>query len=93
MGNIRQSSLSRDGRPDSGPDDFSPTRGREPHVRQVDQVLYSTGRGGAGNIRSPSRDVSKVDPTELSDKNFVKEHLAIDENAPVCICFKFHFSF
>jgi len=36
-------------------------------------------RGGARNIRSPSRDVSKVDPTELSDKNFV------NENAPVCI--------
>jgi hypothetical protein len=30
LGNIRQASLSRDARPDSGPDDFSTTRGREP---------------------------------------------------------------
>lgn len=29
----------------------------------------------------------------MSDKNFVKEHLAVDENAPVCICLKFHFLF
>ena len=30
FGNIREASLSRDARPDSGPDDFSTTRGREP---------------------------------------------------------------
>ena len=32
MGNIRPASLSRDARPADGPDDFSPTRGREPAV-------------------------------------------------------------
>ncbi|KAF9268198.1 hypothetical protein L218DRAFT_842674, partial [Marasmius fiardii PR-910] len=41
-------------RPTDGPDDFSPTRGREPTVNY--DRLYSTGRGGAGNIRSPSRE-------------------------------------
>ncbi|KAJ3779049.1 hypothetical protein FB446DRAFT_712006 [Lentinula raphanica] len=40
---------------ESGPDDYSTTRGREPAV-DPDRVI-STGRGGAGNIRSPSRDV------------------------------------
>jgi len=34
FGNIRQTSLSRDARPDSGPDDFSGTRGREPISQQ-----------------------------------------------------------
>jgi len=46
-GNIRPSSASRD-RVTDGPDDFSATRGREPGIR-AGQV-YSTGRGGAGNI-------------------------------------------
>lgn len=32
IGNMRATSLSRDARPDSGPDDFSVTRGREPAV-------------------------------------------------------------
>ena len=37
IGNIHQSSASRDRRPESGPDDFSVTRGREPisHPTQV----------------------------------------------------------
>ncbi|KAF9218838.1 hypothetical protein BS17DRAFT_790517 [Gyrodon lividus] len=54
IGNIRRSSQSRDTRPIDGPDDFSPTRGREPAVHS-DRII-SVGRGGAGNIRSPSRD-------------------------------------
>ncbi|KAG9311655.1 hypothetical protein JVU11DRAFT_7890 [Chiua virens] len=41
-------------RPIDGPDDFSPTRGREPAVHP--ERILSTGRGGAGNIRSPSKD-------------------------------------
>ncbi|KAJ4479315.1 hypothetical protein J3R30DRAFT_3733630 [Lentinula aciculospora] len=40
---------------ESGPDDYSSTRGREPAVNP--NKVVSTGRGGAGNIRSPSRDV------------------------------------
>ncbi|KAL4068509.1 hypothetical protein V8B97DRAFT_835269 [Scleroderma yunnanense] len=55
VGNIRRSSQSREPRSfEAGPDDFSPTRGREPAVHP-DRV-YSVGRGGAGNMRSPSRD-------------------------------------
>jgi hypothetical protein len=38
IGNIRQASLSRDARPGTGPDDFSPTRGREPHVHPGEPV-------------------------------------------------------
>jgi len=81
VGNIRQASQSRDARPGTGPDDISPNRGREPHVRLGDQV-HSTGRGGAGNIRSKSRDPSKLDPTEASDERIVREHIVIDEAVP-----------
>ncbi|KAG7096707.1 hypothetical protein E1B28_004121 [Marasmius oreades] len=52
-GNIHPASQD-DNRPIGGPDDFSPTRGRELTVHH--DTLYSTGRGGAGNIRSPSRE-------------------------------------
>ncbi|KAF8055346.1 hypothetical protein FPV67DRAFT_1435943, partial [Lyophyllum atratum] len=50
-GNIRQASASREARPQDGPDDFSPSRGREfmPAITKT----FSTGRGGVGNIRSP----------------------------------------
>jgi hypothetical protein len=83
IGNIRQGSLSRDARPSTGPDDFSPTRGREPHIRlNVNEPVYSTGRGGSGNIRSKSRDPSKLDPTEASDERVVREHIAADEAVP-----------
>ncbi|KAI0039984.1 hypothetical protein FA95DRAFT_1503503 [Auriscalpium vulgare] len=41
-----------------GPDDFSPTRGREPISFRDPTEIISTGRGGAGNIRSPSREPS-----------------------------------
>ncbi|KAJ7142050.1 hypothetical protein C8R43DRAFT_1109228 [Mycena crocata] len=62
LGNIRPPSTSRD-RPLTGPDDFSSTRGREPaHFSSSNSNSpdhsqpRSTGRGGAGNFRSPSRD-------------------------------------
>ncbi|KAJ3883934.1 hypothetical protein F5051DRAFT_390607 [Lentinula edodes] len=48
---------------ESGPDDYSVTRGREPAVHP-DQVI-STGRGGAGNIRSPSRDAGSYSHTPV----------------------------
>jgi len=38
IGNLRPNSTSRDARPATGPDDFSQTRGREPHVRKVEEV-------------------------------------------------------
>jgi hypothetical protein len=44
--------------------------------------LYSTGRGGTGNIRSPSRDPAKVDPTDAADHKVVHEHMVADESAP-----------
>jgi len=73
VGNIRQPSRSRDARPADGPDDFSPTRGREPAIHP-DRV-YSVGRGGAGNIRSPSCDVSRVAPPDAEyQAKLVREH-------------------
>ncbi|KAF8147707.1 hypothetical protein B0H34DRAFT_785807 [Crassisporium funariophilum] len=81
LGNIRQTSLSRDARPDSGPDDFSITRGREP-LSSPTQKVYSTGRGGAGNIRSPSRDVSKPPAVEtVNEDDVIKEYKASQEGA------------
>jgi Protein of unknown function (DUF3602) len=62
VGNIRRTSTSRDARPsDDGPDDFSPTRGRE---MTITPKVTHTGRGGAGNIRSPSRDPVSPTPAE-----------------------------
>ncbi|KAI0051477.1 TPR-like protein [Auriscalpium vulgare] len=51
-----------------GPDDFSDTRGREVHSPRDLNRVTSIGIGGAGNIRSPSRDGSrwaKVDEADL----------------------------
>ncbi|KAF8626446.1 hypothetical protein AX15_004871 [Amanita polypyramis BW_CC] len=79
IGNIRATSLSRDARPDSGPDDFSATRGREPRTDQATPTakVYSTGRGGVGNIRSPSRDVSSRGRSAVDtvEEQIIKEHL------------------
>jgi len=82
IGNIRQSSLSRDTRPDSGPDDFSVTRGREPIATQKLEV-FSTGRGGMGNLRSPSRDVHKTPIDEIVEEDVIREYKAAQEGAPV----------
>ncbi|CAA7268549.1 unnamed protein product [Cyclocybe aegerita] len=79
LGNIRQASLSRD-RPETGPDDFSVTRGREPiaHPNEV----FSTGRGGAGNIRSPSRDPSKPSaPVDSTEQDVIEKYVASQEGA------------
>ncbi|KAF8837991.1 hypothetical protein BDN67DRAFT_1024804 [Paxillus ammoniavirescens] len=77
IGNIRRSSLSRDARPADGPDDFSPTRGREPVVH-ADRI-YSVGRGGAGNIRSPSRDALSHPISEEAIAEVVHEAEVIRE--------------
>ncbi|KAI0319720.1 hypothetical protein OF83DRAFT_1162808 [Amylostereum chailletii] len=66
VGNIRQASLSRDRAAFDGPDDFSVTRGREPHPAHIQHDTgnaVSTGRGGAGNFRSRSRPRDSVDST------------------------------
>ncbi|KAK2459470.1 hypothetical protein APHAL10511_008504 [Amanita phalloides] len=83
VGNIRRTSVSRDARPDSGPDDFSTTRGREPRPT-TGQEIFSTGRGGAGNMRSPSREVrsgpaaSTVDAVE---DQVIRSHKAAEQIA------------
>ncbi|KAI9445292.1 hypothetical protein H4582DRAFT_906241 [Lactarius indigo] len=50
-----------------GPDDFSSTRGREPRSPFNLDKIISIGRGGAGNIRSPSRDVDPARPIRKVD--------------------------
>jgi hypothetical protein len=42
VGNIRQPSQSADTRPESGPDDFSVTRGREPIVSQKEASIITS---------------------------------------------------
>ncbi|TFK72344.1 hypothetical protein BDN72DRAFT_334360 [Pluteus cervinus] len=64
LGNIRQASLSRDGRPDFNPEERNVSRGREAVPSDNSERVYSTGRGGAGNLRSPSRDITKPDPVQ-----------------------------
>ncbi|KAG6877446.1 hypothetical protein C0993_007205 [Termitomyces sp. T159_Od127] len=91
-GNIRQASVSRDARPVDGPDDFSVSRGREPvpaHPK-VGSVLARnlyTGRGGAGNIRSPSRDPNAptvVEPQAavLEERELIRAHNAATAEGP-----------
>jgi hypothetical protein len=53
------------------------------NITQSPLQFYSTGRGGTGNIRSPSRDPSKLDPTEASDEKVVRQHIVEDETVPV----------
>jgi len=78
---MRPSSTSRDPTEfREGPNDFSPTRGREVDVNPT--KVYSTGRGGAGNIRSPSRD--PVDSQKQSSREREREREIIrnhDEQA------------
>jgi len=79
-GNIRPASRSRDpvvrGK---GPDDFSPSRGRELPV--IGDALTHAGRGGAGNIRSPSRDADGERKYAAGVEQYAREHR--DPNAPV----------
>ncbi len=84
LGNIRQASLSRDARPDSGPDDFSTTRGREPHPAHAPAAVFSTGRGGAGNYARPRPDPHPPRaPTQLSRRSSASNRRA--RGAPVLL--------
>lgn len=76
-GNIKPASKSREPR-EKGPDDFSPSRGRE--LRGIIDHITHAGRGGAGNIRSPSRDADG----ERKYVAEVEQHArdSIDPNAP-----------
>ncbi|KAJ7434896.1 hypothetical protein B0H11DRAFT_2107362 [Mycena galericulata] len=79
VGNMQRSSESRD-RPLDGPDDFSSTRGREPAV--VITEVRSTGRGGSGNFRSPSRDVVEDrDVRSPSELERIRAHEAREKEA------------
>lgn len=95
IGNIRRASASRDARPDTGPDDFSTTRGREPrpvHPSDASHTqVFSTGRGGAGNIRSPSRDVRpNAAAAAESEEQVIKAHLDTEHGAAVRAIFHHH---
>ncbi|PPR07451.1 hypothetical protein CVT26_013482 [Gymnopilus dilepis] len=87
LGNIRQSSVSRDARSNPsgvGPDDFSIARGREPVPHQHQNQVYSTGRGGAGNLRSPSRDpATRAEHAEAdaAEQEVIREYVAAHEGA------------
>jgi len=74
-GNIRPSSKSTD--PTNripGPDDFSPSRGRE-LLNNVKNAIMSSGRGGAGNIRSPSRDAVVASQEAVREEaKYIKDH-------------------
>jgi hypothetical protein len=50
--------------------------------------VYSTGRGGAGNLHSPSRDASRVRPAQDKvEQEVIREYAAAHENAPVSFFF------
>ncbi|TFK97502.1 hypothetical protein BDV98DRAFT_574578 [Pterulicium gracile] len=89
-GNFRQSSASRDGRPSEadlgapcGGGEFSPVRGREPAVAYPASGVISTGRGGAGNIRSPSRDAESPSRrvSESREREILAQHAEQDKTA------------
>ncbi|KAK7470401.1 hypothetical protein VKT23_001828 [Stygiomarasmius scandens] len=70
LGNyIRRPSV--DARPEDGPDDFSPTRGREQTVHP--DKVWSTGRGGAGNVRSPSRDPVPAVGPDAAEQEVIRQ--------------------
>ncbi|KAH9003805.1 hypothetical protein EDB86DRAFT_2826372 [Lactarius hatsudake] len=48
-----------------GPEDFSSTKGRELRSSSHPEKIVSTGRGGSGNVHSPSRDVIGARSSEL----------------------------
>ncbi|KAG6840494.1 hypothetical protein C0991_006364 [Blastosporella zonata] len=86
-GNIRQASVSRDARPQDGPEDFSAARGREPASVASPLKNFSYGRGGAGNIRSPSRDPASATPSVVEnaiaeENEVIRAHVAAAAEGP-----------
>jgi hypothetical protein len=55
-----------------------------PHCAQI----RSTGRGGAGNIRSPSRDATKGSDHEgkAYEEKVLRDHIAAEEGGVVSRC-------
>ncbi|KAG2152775.1 hypothetical protein DEU56DRAFT_907952 [Suillus clintonianus] len=72
IGNIRRSSISSDPRPVDSSSDSDSARGREQAVHP--DRLFSVGRGGAGNMRSPSQEVGADHPQTVTILN---EHAAV----------------
>ena len=83
LGNIRQVSLSRTARRDTGPDDFSITHGREVLSSRVPAAIFSTGRGGAGNLRSPSCDSIPANTSDPVEQVVIRDYAAAHKGAPV----------
>jgi len=74
VGNIRPHSRDPVARTrGQGPDDFSPSRGREVRNSNDEPIIHS-GRGGAGNIRSPSRDPEGEGRDYEADSKLVKDY-------------------
>jgi len=80
FGNIRESSTTRcdDISKVDGPDDFSPARGREAKPQHVNG-MFSTGRGGAGNLRSPSREPIGASGLTAEEQEVINRHKAEDK--------------
>ncbi|KAI0051671.1 hypothetical protein FA95DRAFT_1554195 [Auriscalpium vulgare] len=64
-----------------GPDDFSPTPGRELRSPFSSQQVISTGRGGAGNIRFPSRNFPSNVEGAFQGSQVLQTNQAIPEDA------------
>jgi len=77
-GNIRPASRDPVARV-KGPDDLSPTRGRELPV--IGDHFTHTGIGGSGNVRTPSRDTVGERKYVAGVEKYAREHH--DPNAPI----------
>jgi len=83
IGNIRQTSASRDARPDSGLETLPRSRGREREPLVDTNKMYSTGRGGAGNLRSPSRNLSKSTSRNAHEEEVIQNYIASKHDVPI----------
>ncbi|KAF9477281.1 hypothetical protein BDN70DRAFT_881374 [Pholiota conissans] len=84
MGNMQPASpspapKSREPIPESGPDDFSVTRGREPVVNALYKT-YTTGRGGAGNFQLSSQAPKGDSSIDETEKEVIREYVNAAEN-------------
>jgi hypothetical protein len=73
VGNLRPQSRDPVARTRGGPEDFSPSRGREVRSTYTEPVTHS-GRGGAGNVRSPSRDPEGERKNYEAEGKLVKDY-------------------
>lgn len=74
IGNIRRASVSSDPRSVSDGDESDLSRGREQAMHPDRTQMISVGRGGAGNMRSPSQEVGRDYPQTV---NILNEHAAV----------------